>query len=374
MYLDQSLLVITSDEKRHGPLATGRGETAVFSITGSGSLQSCPINSLPYLSLKSASGGLLKSESANNVYFPVTCGSPSFCSATMDCYDMTSGKAIVSDVMFRQSSASVSIYNGTALWLTGGKSCFVCFINLWVEWEYVKSTELIRLSGDNKASSEPWWDLPMEMGYHCLQTIDDGGKVVLFGGLTDWSYDYSEVIYNSYVADLNSNHEEGDNVWLEIDSLNERRASHACGVMRLGQNNMSTEIVVAAGGRKVYIDFYANEGGISSIDTVEFLAIHQGNIEQARWEYGPKLPTTLSRAASATTKSGTSLYIAGGLISEQDKIPSMLVLRLHCIGDTVSSCSWTKDTFELWHEMSASVAMIIPPFSKVSAGNNHRQN
>ncbi len=202
------------------------------------------------------------------------------------------------------------------------------------------------------------------MEKHCLEKID-GEKVIMFGG-RDNEFSYYDPGRRSSVVDLSGNQ---IGVWKDIDYLNTGRWTHACGVLSLGQQ---TEIVVAAGGRHYFYTWYPENGDYYNLDSVEFLAIHQGDFASAKWEYGPKLPVLLSRAASATTMDRKRLYVAGGFITEdnsnEENVLSPYVLHLHCSGDTVSSCTWIKNTFELWHPMSASTAMILPPYSKLSSG------
>ncbi len=139
-FTDTSLLLITTDGYRYSRVE-GRGETVMFSIGSDGDLQLCPINSLPYLSLISATGSLLQAPSDNgsNVYNPVICGPQKHCAEHMDCYDMVSAKSITrtsDSLLFRRSAASVSVFNGTAIWVTGGKKC---------HWSWETSSQFVNL-------------------------------------------------------------------------------------------------------------------------------------------------------------------------------------------------------------------------------------
>ncbi len=340
-------MLITTDGDDYSSVS-GIGETHLLAITGTeGSLHQCPINSLPFLDLESAVGGLLMT-APEGTLAPIACGADpnihcSSTTSTLKCYNMVTAAANpIGSLTFRLDAASVTIYNETALWVTGGTDC----------GEYkLSSTDLFQAGGSTIA----FLDLPQALSQHCIQRLHHG--VIVYGGEDNFS-DNVKTASIVYLTGPDSSS------WNAVDSLNKGRRAHACGVLNVGP---TMEFVVAAGGILDFEDLclfceYYFGGEDIVIDSVEFLAIHNGDVIGASWEQGPKLPTPLGNSASATTVDRSMLLIAGGVGELEAKDQSRNVYSLVCY-ETVSSCVWRKRAFELWHGLSSSVAMILPPFS-----------
>ena len=159
-----------------------------------------------------------------------------------------------------------------------------------------------------------------------------------------------------------------DSSWKPEARLNMKRTKHVCGVLgSAGGSGGGQLIVVVAGG--------TNEFG-SILDSVETLNVTEDNDETtfgSEWIAAPKLPKTLSDAASATTSDHGAFYIIGGTIDIIDNSDG--IFKLSCSNvDMISSCFWTKINNELRTTSTRGLAMLLPSKPMVSREYSNSQN
>ncbi len=308
--------------------------------------------------LSSASGGLLKVE--NSGFMPIVCGGSMFGKEDRDkCYHLDKEQSGVSSVVGhmrerRQGAASVSILNGTALWVTGGSYGYTS--DTTSEWIDV-SMALSALSTDKTTvgtlSEGP--GLPASLAYHCLEMISS--KTVLIYGGTDWHE--SKFLATAWSMD-NLDQTIGDHFWIPRAPMSLGRFRHMCGVIRddIGSNSTG-RFVVAAGGA---------DAPASITNRVELLHIDDSVSES--WQEGPPLPINLLGAASATTDDQAILFVAGGAFAYEDFLDansfsvndnffeSKAIFSLRCLA---SFCWWERESTELIFTRIQGVALIMPP-------------
>jgi hypothetical protein len=143
----------------------------------------------------------------------------------------------------RSGAASV-VWNSTTLWLTGG----------WLDTGgRTKSTEFVQLTG-----STPGPDLPLEVAYHCLVSLNDTTILLIGGRLLDGTRSNATYYYNT-----------DHKTWTDGPSLTIGRSVHSCALFKSPQHGHTDTVIVTGGW---------NDG---SIDSTELL-----NLESNSWQSG----------------------------------------------------------------------------------------
>jgi hypothetical protein len=192
----------------------------------------------PFDEVSGASGGLLTNNNA------LICGG--YGSETLDdCFainenGITNGSRLTQP---RSSAASV-VWNSTTLWLTGG----------WLDdTGRTKSTEFVQLTG-----STPGPDLPLEVSYHCLVSLNDTTLLLIGGRLQGGTYSKATYYYNT-----------DHNTWTDGPSLTIGRDDHSCALFKSPQHGHTDTVIVTGG----------FDGG--ELASTEFL-----NLESNSWQSG----------------------------------------------------------------------------------------
>ncbi len=309
--------------------------TQMFSISkDDGQLNRCDYIEYTFhapMGVAGATGALLRQASIPSVYFAVICGGHINDRADLYKRCHTLGKHLDQGVHLeggRSGAAGVVTKDGTKLWVTGGRT----------DSQMTSSTVSLNLGSniENNGTS-----LPGPMENHCVQMLQ-GNIVILYGGS-----DGDEIVRKTWIMDMHK----PNKYWTHVASMNLARQHHACGILKSNDED-DKEVVVAAGGSRT-VELVT--------DSVELFWFDSGTTE-GKWEFGPKLPFKLFRAASATTQDQSKMFVVGGIRSLHPYDMSTLVLDLKCVGTT---CQWRKNDLELLFGRDEAVAMILPPFSKM---------
>ncbi len=324
--------------------------------------------------LKQATGGLLRlpvslqEDPVQNYYqsVPVFCGGNwNYALASRVCYRLGAAFEDPIGVLIQERSqaASVSINNGSTLWVTGGE--YQEFNGLEYFSNPLDTTEYLDVIYEDKDKvgldleldsmsliSTLGPRLPTMMRGHCLEMISDK-LVILYGG-----YNYAQEFSKAWTFDLDKQNNPDGEDWVEIASMSLARDRHSCGVLRDALSPKERKIVVAAGG-------CAGGGahfGLVIRDSVELLHAN-GEVLALKWATGPQMPEPLCGAASATIKDGTRLFVVGGVtdftVFPEEKSNSVYYLQCR-----LTLCEWTTVDLELLSPRSGAVAMIVPLIDK----------
>ncbi len=284
----------------------------------------------------------------SNLYLPIICGG----SSNDKCYllnteDSSSLPKVVGIMREqRMGAASVAVKNRSTLWLTGG--------HRQLENEATDKTEWINVSMalSSPESLAKGLNLPMPLAYHCLQMVSPD-LAILFGG-SDWNEgSESSGLSSTWTLDITS----GQSIWAPREPMEMGRYKHSCGVIRDVNSSSRTRFVVAAGGSTNNVD--------KITDSVEFLKVYENEADNINvtWEKGPRLPTPLIEAASATTMDQAMVILAGGRGVGEDL--SNYIFSLRC---ALGVCWWTEEETKLSFTRSSGVAVLMPPLNKDMAG------
>ncbi len=267
------------------------------------------------IEVEKATGGVLKIPSdggEDSLWILLLCGGvdPVELETKAECHLLGHGSTMAAGSMryARAGAASVSLWNRTSLWVTGGVRDF------WTnEMQETDTTELINVSVDKvEITTSEGVPLPTALAYHCLEVIN-GKTAILYGGsVTNWMTTITRQAWRINVNDSFANN--ADIGWTSLAPMSVPRHMHSCGVVREdsgtgGNCNNKAKMVVAAGGETKYYE--------SMTSSVEYFSIvydkDGGNvIKDGTWKEGPKLPKPLMGAASASTEDQTMLFLAGG--------------------------------------------------------------
>ncbi len=332
--------------------------------------------------LAKATGSVLKKGNNDNRtstdyhYFPVVCGGDRNYAFSNKCYHLNAAPPHVATLVgimqeMRIGAASIPILNGTALWVTGGE---YDLISSTTEWLNVSAAD-VKMEDASSSSSSPLpkvlsagIQLPQPRAFHCLKVIN-AKTAILYGGSDGSPTDFpgSNLTWTIHDIDANeqilSSSQGSDNLWIPRASMKLRRFLHGCGVIRQDifddVSSVRKLFVVAAGGAETRYE---------TTDLVELLAVtvtegEDNVVFSEAWEEGPRMPTTLRDAASATTPDQTMLILAGGLITKQPYKMSYKIFNLRCAA--AGYCWWTTDENRLMFPRTFSVAMVLPPTGNV---------
>ncbi len=346
---DESILVVTTGFNGYSGISTT--ETFSFATTpittSSSSYQSHDLGLVrckPVLpqapstnALLAGTGGVLKDDQKKSV--PVLCGGGGATVELLEldkCYHLKeTGFSFIGTMKeARAGAASVAILDGSTLWVTGGlASGWGLDTTEWIDVSTVISPN------NGKNISKSGVQLPMALGFHCLQMINSK-TAILYGGLTDI---HGKSFANTWTIEMNNSLDfEG---WTPRASMRQARCQHSCGVVR---GSLGRKFVVAAGGGHIYS---ANTNLVEHLEVQELEDEHLTFSDN--WSTGPPLPVNLMGGASVTTADQRVLFVVGGIIF----YPSRFVYALRC----TLACWWTKEGTELQIHRSHAVAMIIPP-------------
>jgi hypothetical protein len=194
-------------------------------------------------SVTSASGGLLN----NNTV--LICGglwrtNPE--KVLDDCFaiDGTAIEAAIKLHQARFEAASV-VLHGDTLWITGGRL---------YDYSSTSSTEFVQLTGTTAGP-----DLPLELGKHCLVSLNDTTVILIGGYLPDWSYSRATFYYNI-------DHQ----TWIEGPSLINKRGWHSFALFKSPLHDYTHTVIVTGG----------FDGG-AALASTEFL-----NVDSNSWTTG----------------------------------------------------------------------------------------
>ncbi len=361
---DESILILTTGW--NGIHALGDTETFVVS-SSSRKLTRC--QPLPYQTqtmypMVGGTGGVIK-VSGNHQHFPIVCGGNKVVEATDKCYlavgNVTEAKPVSKFVGFmkepRENAASITVFNGTTLWVTGGSLLTTV----------LATSELISLSATESnhlvTAAEKGIPLPMTLACHCLELINSKTAIIYGGSNGYGAEDYTSSVWTIDNIDEKSliqgdNGTNQENRWIQGPPLGSLHRWHSCGVIRQDISNKSSsgKFVIAAGG-----DMFNGIVELLQVDEDEYGHI---TIVENAWELGPEMPIKISEAASVTTEDKAVLFVAGGwqkveLQNEVSNImPSRDIFTLRCFrGD----CFWTKETLQLEIRRTSAIALLVPP-------------
>ncbi len=261
---------------------------------------------------------------------PVICGGLNYNDmATKECFRLGHNQPLASMMTERFGPASVSIRNGTALWITGGRS---------VDNEFLDSTEWLNVSdnADNTSlTASEGVRMPYKLTFHCLVMIDNS-LAIIYGGKNDQNYyDFS------WTLDL-------DNPglgWTQQASMAHARSEMGCGVIKDVSDPFGRKVLVAVAGE------FPDKSKTNEVELLQVV----NNVLGSEWEPGPKLPVSLEGAASTTTADQTLLLLAGGQLLSGFYSSSIFLFQ--CFG---MICEWKRQCQELRTFRRSLVAFTFP--------------
>jgi hypothetical protein len=191
--------------------------------------------------VQGASGGLLTNNNA------LICGGrgPKILD---DCYSINPHgikKAATARLSQPRYYAASVVLNSTTLWMTGG------YLPGNVR---TKSTEFVQLTG-----TSPGPDLPLEVAYHCLVSLNDTTALLIGGQLQSGNFLKATWFYNT-----------DHKTWTDGPSLTIGRYLHSCALFKSPQHG-HTDTVIVTGGRN----------GGNYLASTEFL-----NLDSNYWQSG----------------------------------------------------------------------------------------
>ena len=378
----ESILVVTTGYD--GFYMIGDTETfvfpAAFSSNHDGQLVACrqPLQqdqTQTMHALSGSTGGVLTSrgEDGQAIVIPILCGGDALLGANDKCYQLQGDGRKGSEFFVptvvgvlrerRAEAASVVIFNGTTLWITGGT--FSPHTTEWINVSMLQPTH--HVNGTVQPSQLlPGIDLPTGLEFHCLEAVN-GDMVILNGGLDSsdvgaphqaltWTMDINR---NDPLL-LNSSKMNYGTEWTPRASMKQVRVSHSCGVVKdTGgeSSHLIRKYVVAAGGE---IGWRQNH---ELTDAVELLAVDE-DVETKElhfsesWEPGPRLKNPLAAASSATNEDQTLLFVAGGVAFYSPYHEPPLIFSFKC---AFGFCWWTLYSTLISIPRTHGVAFILPP-------------
>ena len=310
--------------------------------------------------LSEATGQLLNIPShsgTDNV--PIICGGTSGKKDSDECFRLDQGffkpKLVGTMTRPRLGASSVTLFNGTTLWVTGGLS----FSSIATD-----TTEWINLADNGQGTFYEGIPLPRPVSHHCLEMVDSE-TALLFGGVEGMSELDSDPVALTLreTWTLKSPPIKDRQKWSQMPRMPLRRYAMSCGVIKediAGSNFNGSNIkvvVVAAGG-------FQSHGEIT--DRVELYRVDQG-----QWQDGPRLPMPLARTSSTTSTDQTMLFVAGGITyadlnhdcydwhsAETTISPTIFALRT---ARTSGLLTWIEFDLDLVFPRMSSVTMLLPP-------------
>jgi hypothetical protein len=171
----------------------------------------------PLDQVRGASGGLLTNKHA------LICGGEGSGSLD-DCFSIGINSMQKTATLTQpRAHASSVVLNSTTLWLTGG--------SLGSGYTYTKSTEFVQLTG-----TTPGPDLPLEVAYHCLVSLNDTTALLIGGRLQSGTSSKATWFYNT-----------DHKTWTDGPSLILGRISHSCALFKSPQHGHTDTVIVTGG-------------------------------------------------------------------------------------------------------------------------------
>ena len=353
---DEGIFVLTTGEARY---ETDLGDTDTFVIppwtSNQGTkLDRCippPYQTQSMFAMSHATGGVVTVQDLDggqqqSTVVPMVCGGRnSDLTGNHNCYQLNilDGWAMPKVVGKLQESrvnaASVTVFNGTTLWVTGGKASTTNKI--------YDTTELICPGKNATSSSEEGIQLPTEMYGHCLEVINSHIAIV-YGGSEDSSRAWT---IDEFINLDNYSPSNNRSWWVEVAPMAIPRYFHVCGVIQediLNKTNNNKYVVAA--------------GGVGTGDTVELLRVDEDGGVAESWDSGPKMPQGTEKSASAVSKDQSVMFVAGGWLNWHHEVLQQFlesIYSLRCANGGV--CWWTVEGTKLLVERHSAVALFIPP-------------
>jgi hypothetical protein len=189
--------------------------------------------------VRGASGGLLTNNNA------LICGGRAGSKRLDDCFSINhNGIKNGSRLSRPRYSAASVVWNSTTLWLTGG---------ILDGSGRTKSTEFVQLTG-----TTPGPDLPLEVGWHCLVSLNDTTVLFIGGWLQNGTTSKATWFYNT-----------DHKTWTDGPSLILGRHSHSCALFKSPQHGHTDTVIITGG---------VNNDAIASTELL--------NLESNSWESG----------------------------------------------------------------------------------------
>jgi hypothetical protein len=190
----------------------------------------------PINRVEGASGGLLTNNNA------LICGGYE---RLDDCFSINhNGIKTTARLSQPRSFAASVVWNSTTLWMTGGYlDCS----------GRTKSTEFVQLTGTTLGP-----DLPLELTYHCLVSLNDTTLLLIGGRLSGGTKSNATWFYHT-----------DHNIWTDGPSLILGRSSLSCALFKSPQHGHTDTVIITGG--------YNGE----SLASTEFL-----NLDSNSWESG----------------------------------------------------------------------------------------
>ncbi len=298
--------------------------------------------------LDEATGSLL---TLNTIKTPIICGGTIEQKGNDNCYflhhNRSSGLFQPEPVKkkmsrSRRGAASVSLHDGTLLWITGGLGLSSIVTN---------TSEWINISTDTRTFEEGI-PLPRPMFFHCL-AMPDNMTALLYGGLENDAASIEEKALQTDTWLSEKCNIQKKCQWTRSAPMTLKRYASGCGVIREDITASSTSgsgiVIVAAGGTTL---------GDLVTNRVELY-------KDGAWVEGPQLPVAVSGPASAGTEDRSMLFLAGGIATDslESEAASTLttsssVFALRCVR---AICEWIKQDIELVFARFSPVAIVVPP-------------
>ncbi len=241
----------------------------------------------------------------------------------------------------RVAAASLTIDNGTTLWLTGGNDTAA-----------QETSIFLKLAEDGNGFTSEEKDLSHgAIKHHCLERVDSA-TAILIGGQDQFGIplDYSYLISTDTTV-WNKNAGRA--------TLKKGRARHSCGVLK-DPFYPERKIAIVAGGKTTVDDFSV------VILSVETLEIFGNDLPSHDWSYAESnLPMAISDAASVTSVDQQSMFVIGGIASDGSTQDS--VYRLHFSRIELKGAWETiEHAFKGLNSKAGGLAMVLPPMPTLS--------
>jgi uncharacterized protein YaaQ len=174
----------------------------------------------PLTRVQGASGGLLTN---NNT---LICGGVTDVRLD-DCFSINNNGIKPSSRLSQPRSYAASVvWNSTTLWLTGG----------WLDMGITtKSTEFVQLTG-----TTPGPDLPFEVAFHCLVSLNHTTVLLIGGELPGKTYSKATFFYNK-----------DDKTWTEGPSMNTEKSRHSCELFKSPQYGHTDTVIITGGSNNI---------------------------------------------------------------------------------------------------------------------------
>jgi hypothetical protein len=198
---------------------TGSKNTEIMDLSDPSNVcQPSLLADYPLDRVQGASGGLLTNNNA------LICGGWGS-EMIDDCYSINPHgikKAATARLSKPRFYAASVVWNSTTLWMTGG------YLPGNVR---TKSTEFVQLTG-----TTPGPDLPLEVAYHCLVSLNDTTLILIGGELQSGTNSKATWFYHT-----------DHKTWTDGPSLTIGRNAHSCALFKSPQHGHTDTVIVTGG-------------------------------------------------------------------------------------------------------------------------------